>query len=81
MSYIKNTIFHSLDSPIFIQNWKVFSLLEIINSISFNIECFNDAFTTKNNNAIVKGIFDIKAGNGYDNTNLTKMNQVKKEWK
>ena len=38
----------------------------IINDGTFNIQCFNDAFTAKNNITIVNGKFDIKTENGYD---------------
>ena len=38
----------------------------LINDGTFNIQCFNDAFTAKNNITIVKGKFDIKTENGYD---------------
>ena len=44
----------------------------LINSGTFNIECFNDAFTAKNNITIVKGTFDIKTENGYDSTTFDK---------
>ena len=38
----------------------------LINDGIFNIHCFNDAFTAKNNITIVKGKFEIKTENGYD---------------
>ena len=44
----------------------------LINNGIFNIECFNDAFTAKNNITIVKGTFDIKTENGYDSTTFDK---------
>ena len=38
----------------------------LINSGTFNIQCYNDAFTAKRNITIVKGTFNIKTENGYD---------------
>ena len=40
----------------------------LINDGIFNIQCYNDAFTAKNNITIVKGIFEIQTENGYDST-------------
>ena len=40
----------------------------LINDGIFNIQCYNDAFTAKNNITIVKGNFDIQTENGYDST-------------
>ena len=38
----------------------------LINSGTFNIQCYNDAFSAKKNITIVKGTFNIKTENGYD---------------
>ena len=38
----------------------------LINDGIFKIQCFNDAFTAKNNITIIKGKFDIKTEEGYD---------------
>ena len=38
----------------------------LINDGTFNIHCFNDAFSAKNNITIVKGKFDIQTEEGYD---------------
>ena len=38
----------------------------LVNSGTFNIQSYNDAFTAKRNITIVKGTFDIKTENGYD---------------
>ena len=40
----------------------------LINDGIFNIQCYNDAFTAKNNITIVKGKFEIQTENGYDST-------------
>ena len=40
----------------------------LINSGTFNIQSYNDAFTAKKNITIVKGTFDIKTENGADST-------------
>jgi hypothetical protein len=40
----------------------------LINSGTFNIQCYNDAFSAKKNITIVKGTFDIKTENGCDST-------------
>ena len=39
----------------------------LINDGTFDIQCYNDAFTATNNITILKGKFDIKTQNGYDN--------------
>ena len=44
----------------------------LVNSGTFNIECFNDAFTAKKNITIVQGTFDIKTENGYESTTFDK---------
>ena len=38
----------------------------LINDGTFDIQCYNDAFTATNNITILKGKFDIKTQNGYD---------------
>ena len=38
----------------------------LINDGNFNIHCYNDAFTAKNNITILKGKFHIKTEEGYD---------------
>ena len=38
----------------------------IINNGIFNIKCFNDAFTAKNNITIIKGTFNITTEEGFD---------------
>ena len=40
----------------------------LINDGTFNIQCYNDAFTAKNNITIIKGKFEIQTENGYDST-------------
>ena len=40
----------------------------LVNSGTFNIQCYNDAFSAKKNITIVKGTFDIKTENGYEST-------------
>ena len=44
----------------------------LVNSGTFNIESYNDAFQAKNNITIVKGTFNIKTENGYDSTTFDK---------
>ena len=39
----------------------------LINNGIFNVQCYGDAFTAKNNITILKGIFDITTQHGYDN--------------
>jgi len=39
----------------------------LVNDGTFDIQCYNDAFTATNNITILKGKFDIKTQNGYDN--------------
>jgi len=39
----------------------------LVNDGTFDIQCYNDAFTATNNITILKGRFDIKTQNGYDN--------------
>ena len=53
----------------------------LINSGTFNIECYNDAFTAKNNITIVKGTFVIKTENGYDSTTFDKEESSAKGFK
>ena len=40
----------------------------LINDGTFNIQCYNDAFSAKNNITIIKGKFEIQTENGYDST-------------
>ena len=49
----------------------------LINNGTFNIHCFNDAFTAKNNIEIVNGKFDIKTENGYDSKTYNETESAK----
>ena len=53
----------------------------LVNSGTFNIECYNDAFTAKRNITVVKGIFNIKTENGYDSTTFDSENESAKGFK
>ena len=53
----------------------------LINNGNFDIQCYNDAFTAKNNITIVKGTFEIKTENGYDSTTFDSENESAKGFK
>ena len=53
----------------------------LINNGNFNIQCYNDAFSAKNNITIVKGTFEIKTENGYDSTTFDADNESAKGFK
>ena len=53
----------------------------LVNSGTFNIECYNDAFQAKNNITIVNGVFNIKTENGYDSTTFDKETESAKGFK
>ena len=53
----------------------------LVNSGTFNIECYNDAFTAKRNITVVKGTFNIKTENGYDSTTFDSENESAKGFK
>ena len=53
----------------------------LINSGTFNIQSYNDAFSAKKNITIVKGTFDIKTENGADSTTFDSDNESAKGFK